>query len=418
VGFLLLQPYNNAGPFFEDVKVRAGIAWGQTHLEIDIDEANLVPAQRAPIAPNVADPIQAIRDALEHPLDYPALRRALTPDDHVAVVVDEGIPNLGRLLTPLLEHIGQAHVHPEAITLVCPPGSVGQSWLDDLPDEFQDVQIEVHQPTDRKKLAYLATTKQGRRVYLNRTAVDSDQLVLFTRRRYDVQLGCYGAETALFPTLSDEEAIEEFRTNLHSRAPGDRLWSVQQEARDIVWLSGAPFLVQIIEGAGDGIAHVLAGPLESSDEGRQLLDDRWRVAFDRAADVVIASVTGDATMDDLARAFLSASRVVKPGGSVAVLSDAAPPLGPGMEQFRRHEDPELLLNLLYQEKPIDLTTAFQWATAAQQARLYLLSGLPEDVAEELFTIPMQHAGQVQRLLTPDATCILLPDAHRAMAEIT
>lgn len=398
--------------------MRAGIAWGQSHLDIDIDEANLVPALRAPIAPNLADPLQAMRDALEQPLDYPALRRALTPDDHVAIAVDEGIPQLGKLLTPLLEHISQAHVPAEAITLICPPASVGQPWLDDLPDEFQDVQIEVHQPADRKKLAYLATTRQGRRVYLNRTAVDADQLVLVSRRRHDVRLGCAGAETALFPTLSDEEAIEEFRTNLHSRAPGENPWPVQQEARDIVWLSGAPFFVHIIEGSGDGIAHVLAGPLESSDAGRQLLNARWRIAFDRAADVVIASVTGSATSEDLARAFLSASRVVRSGGSIALLSEGTPSLGPAMAQFRRHEDPGLLLNVLYQEKPIDLTTGYQWATAAQHARLYLLSGLQEDVAEELFTIPMQHAGQVQRLLTPDATCILLADAHKSLAVVS
>src|SRR6185369_7968994 len=46
--------------------VRAGIAWGQTTLEIDIDEANLVPVQRAAIVPNLADPLLAMRDALEH----------------------------------------------------------------------------------------------------------------------------------------------------------------------------------------------------------------------------------------------------------------------------------------------------------------------------------------------------------------
>ena len=46
--------------------------------------------------------------------------------------------------------------------------------------------VEVHDPSDRKRLAYLATTKQGHRIYLNRTAVDADQLVVLTRRDYDV----------------------------------------------------------------------------------------------------------------------------------------------------------------------------------------------------------------------------------------
>jgi hypothetical protein len=68
-----------------------------------------------------------------------------------------------------------------------------------------------------------------------------------------------------------------------------------------------------------------------------------------------------------------------------------------------------------QEKPGDLAAAYQWATAANQARLYLLSGLPGDVAEELFTIPLQHAEQAQKLLSGNVTCALLPDAHRTLA---
>ncbi len=394
--------------------MHAGIAWGRTQLELELNEANLVAGQRAPIPPNLTDPAQAMREALEHPLDYPALRRALTPDDQVAIVIDEGIPQLGRLLVPLLEHIGQANVQPDAITLICPTASGSQPWLDDLPDEYQDVHVEIHQPGDRKKLAYLVTTKQGRRVYLNRTAVDAGQLVVLTRRRYDPWLACAGAEMAIFPSLGDQAALDEMRGQLDARPPGLSLWPIQQEARQITWHLGAPYFVQVIDGSDDGIAHVLAGPLESSDAGQRLLDARWRVEFDRPADVVIAGITGT-SLDDVARAFLAASRVVATNGSIVVLSEAASAPGPGLEMFRRHDDPALALSMLLQENPSDLTTAFMWATAANQARLYLLSGLTPDVAEELFAIPMQQAEQVQRLLTANAACALLPGADKALA---
>src|SRR5476651_200604 len=98
--------------------MRAGIAWGRHTLEVEVRAPNLLAGQRAGSVPDLADPVSALREALEHPLDYPALRLALIPDDHVAIVVDEGIPHLGRLLVPLLEHIRQANVQPDAITLV------------------------------------------------------------------------------------------------------------------------------------------------------------------------------------------------------------------------------------------------------------------------------------------------------------
>jgi nickel-dependent lactate racemase len=390
------------------------LAWGRETLELAIGEANLVASRRALIAADLADPVQALRDALEHPLDYPALRLALTPDDHVAIVVDESLPNLGKVLTPVLEHIGQAHVKPDAITLICPTASSNQAWLDELPEEFEDMQVEIHQPTDRKKLAYLATTKEGRRIYLNRTAIDADQVVVLGCRRYDPVLGCAGAETSLFPGLSDEATLEEYRIKPKSRGPDALPWPVQQEAREVTWMSGAPFFVQLIPGTGDALCGILAGPLESSGAGQALLDARWRCEYDRPADVVIAGVTGSATSLDLARAFFAAARVVKPRGSIVVLSDVDPQLGPSFETFRRHEEPSLALRLLMQEKPPDLALGYMWATAAEQARLYLLSGLATEVAEELFTIPLQHAEQARRLLTDTASCIVLPDANKAL----
>ena len=77
-------------------------------------------------------------------------------------------------------------------------------------------------PADRRGLSYLATTRRGRRIYLNRTAVDADQLVLLTRRSYDCRMGYAGGEGALFPALSDEAARQEAARQALLRCPGRR----------------------------------------------------------------------------------------------------------------------------------------------------------------------------------------------------
>ncbi len=400
--------------------MRVPIAWGRQTLGLEIREENLIPAQRAPIAPNLPDPLASLRDALEHPIDYPALRLSLTPEDHVAILVDEAIPNLGQLLVPVLEQILTARVQPDAITILCPSPSANQPWLENLPDEFQDVHVEIHQPGDRNKIAYLAATNNDRRIYLNRTAVDCDQLVIFTRRTYDPVLRIAGAETSLYPGVADDAAIEEFQTQLTTRPPGKALSSIQQEAREVSWLLGAPFYVQVIEGTGDGIVNVVAGPLESSDAGIARLQARWRVEFSRPADVVVATVTGDperVSMFDLAQAFFQASRVVRPGGSIVLLTEAAPTKGPAFDLMRGFDDPSQALASLIREKPADLAAGFMWTTAAEQARLYLHSSLASDDVEELFAIHVGSAAQTQRLLTDQASCILLPDANKTLAVV-
>src|SRR5262249_23209537 len=152
-------------------------------------------------------------------------------------------------------HLVQAEVSPEAVTLVCAPTGSQQAWIDRLPDDFADVKVEVHDSTDRKRLAYLATTRHGRRLYINRTAVDAGQIVVLSGRRFDPVLGYAGAEAALYPALSDEATRKAMLVRSPMEVPGATPWPVRQEACEVAWLLGAPFLVQVIEGPGDQIAH-------------------------------------------------------------------------------------------------------------------------------------------------------------------
>ena len=399
--------------------MRVELEWADRRLEVEVAAENVVTVRRAEIAPALSDPAAAVRNALEEPVDFPPLRRALTPDDQIVIVVDERVPQLPRLLVPILEHIASAGVPAEAVTLLCLPPSSGQPWLEDVPDTFAEVRVEVHQPADRRKLAYLATTKQGRRVYLNRSAVDADQLILLTRRTYDPLLGRAGAEGALFPGLSDQATQQDLATHLHGGAPGREPWAINREAAEIAWLLGAPFFVHVIEGSGDAIVHVVAGPAASSGEAERLLDARWRVGAAQAADLVVGGLASGSpiTAEDIARAFFTAARVVKRGGRIVMLTDAAPALGRGIELIGQRDDAVAGLHLLMKERPADMAAGFMWATAAQHARLYLLSGLPPDLVEGLFTTPLTRDTEVQRLFAGESTCLFLPDAHKTLATV-
>ena len=125
--------------------------------------------------------------------------RALTPDDQVAIVIDAQLPDLPALLSPLLEHLAEARIAPEAITLFCSDRGGNPGLTEQLQANFPKVKVEDHDPDNCKRLSYLATTKRGRRMYLNRTAVDADQLVVLSRRFYDPILGFGGAEAPSIP---------------------------------------------------------------------------------------------------------------------------------------------------------------------------------------------------------------------------
>ena len=398
--------------------MRIGVNYGSERCEYEIAADKLLSAP-APAAPVLADPAAAVRAALEQPFAYPALRRALTPDDHVVLVVDETLSHLGAAVTAILEHVTAAGVSPQNVTLLCAPTPESpQTWLDDLPEAFQDARLEIHHPDDRTTHAYLATTRAGKRLYMNRTLVDADQIIVLSSRRYDFLLGIGGAAGAIYPTFCDTETRDAMKERIDLAAPTATPWPTRDEAMETAWLLGAPFFVQVVEGSGDDWAYVIAGADEASTEAERLLDARWRQTVAQPADVVIASISGDParhTFADLASAAASAARVVRPDGRIVLLTQANPNLDANTAFLMEMDDPQAALKWLLKEPSLEMTAALQWADAATRARLYLLSAWPGERVEELFATSLENARQAQRLIDAGGLCLVLDDAHKTMA---
>jgi nickel-dependent lactate racemase len=378
-----------------------------------------VALQRALIAHPTRSPGELVRDALENPYEFEAMRRAMTPDDHVTIVLDTGLSHVSAMLAAVLDHLRSAGVQLDAVTILTAPES-SQTWIDELPDEYADVRTEIHDPTDRQRLAYLATTSAERRVYLNRTLVDADFTIVLSGRGYDPLTGYAGAEAAIFPALSDEEAIQSVAGEFHMKAPGQEPWPVREEATEILWLLGTPFLVQAIEGEGGTVADVVAGLPPSSAEGIRRQDERWRATVAEEPDTAVVAIgdTSDrVTFLDIAKCAACAARVVRKGGRIAILTKAAPDLGSGAQLLRSLEGPTGARRLLAKAKPEDWAACLLWIFAAKNHHIYLASGYPDDVAEELFTTPIRTASEVQRLIDGGEKVLIIPDAHKSMVTL-
>ena len=387
---------------------------------LEIADADFVAARRAtPAAPNLPNPAAAIRDALENPRNFPSLRRALTPDDRVAVVVDDRLPHLGPMVGALLAYLADAGIPPASVTLVSAPGAA-QAWVVDLPDAFQEARTEIHDPANRKAVAYLATTRKGRRVYLNRSVVEAEQTIVLAGCRYDPMFGRYDGPCALFPVLSDGATLKDTNRHLSMAAPNGGNFPLHEEANEVAWLLGVPFMIHAVEGSGDGLAHLVGGTVETVSDCHGLLDARWKVRVDRPAQIVVASLGGDPARHDfeaLARAALCASRVVEPNGRIVILSRGKPKLGEAAEILRETDNPAVASRRIQERQPADRVAVMQWLEAARDASIYLLSGLPDETVEEMFATPLQQARQVQRLLGAGGSCLFIEDAQQTLAVV-
>lgn len=388
------------------------LGYGLRQLELEVPAGCMVLPRQEDLPPPIEDPAAAIRAALEAPTRFPALRRALTPDDHVAIVVDEHLSQPGRLLVPIIEHVRSAQVPLETITLVCAPSARSQEWIDDLPEELLDVRLEVHAPGERRQLSFVATMKSGRRLYLNRTVADADQAIVLCGRGSCG--GCLAGASLLFPELSDEatrrESIDKIAAH-HGK-------SMAKETEEAIWLLGAPFFVHVIEGLGNAVAAVITGLAETGTEAQRLQQERWAVSVPQQVRTVVAGISGTPAGHDfgvLARAARTASQFVEAGGRLVLLTDAAPARGEAFDLLRQGETPEEGMSLLHKKHPPGWSNAQAWAQAAGRARLYLLSTLPAETVEDLYAVPIENPSQVARLLQGEGSCVFLRDAHKVQA---
>jgi nickel-dependent lactate racemase len=392
---------------------------GRSRWPLAVRAADLIPLPRTGSA-GLGDVRGAVVNALERPLRFESFRRAVTPDDRVALVVDESLPHLAELIAGVLEYLAGTGIPPSAVTAISPAGSQ-QHWVNDLPETMADLQTEVHQPVDRKRLSYLAATKEGRRIYLNRTLVDAEQVVVLSGRGYDPLLGYSGAAASIYPTLADSDMVRSMIPRLSPQTAPDGDWPAHAEAAEVAWLLGSPFFIQVIEGPGDDLVEVMSGLADTVSDGAARQDARWKSAVPEPADAVVVTLSGDPARHDfaaLARAAACGARAARPDGTVIVLSEADPDLGGATDVLRRCDEPPEAVKTLFRERPPDAAPAVQWAWAAGRAKLYLASEIRPTTVEEMFAIPLSGPKDVQRLLDTPGRILIVPDAHKSWVTVS
>src|SRR5271170_1140540 len=168
--------------------MQVSVEYHDEQLDFEVSEPSLVGSWRGPAGLGPREQLSALVDGLENPRDFPALRQAVVPGDRVVVAWDPTIGEAGPVLKALAQLFEAAGVVDGCLTVLT--SASGRRILERvLP---RGVVLAVHDPNDRTQLAYLATTKQGRRVYLNRLLTDADLVVPVGRLGFDSLMGYRG----------------------------------------------------------------------------------------------------------------------------------------------------------------------------------------------------------------------------------
>ncbi len=315
-------------------------------LEFELPEERWVASWNGPRGLDPSQEAAVIGEALENPRDFPPIRQMLVPGDQIVVACDPTIPRPGLVLDALGHLFEQAGIEPGSLTVLSPPGAVGIGEV--LP--VGNRRIQVHDPDDRAQLAYLASTKQGRRVYLGRSLTDADVVVPVGRLGFDPDLGYQGPWSVVFPGLSDRATLRAFRDGRSDPARGGARGtdpSGLDESLEVSWLLGTQFHIGLLPGA-DGLLEVVAGrDTTVRDRGIESLERHWTFRAPSRAELVVAGVGrpgAPTTLEDLADASATAARLVQHGGKIILLSRASGTVGPALRQLMDLEDPKTALS--------------------------------------------------------------------------
>ncbi len=390
--------------------MRIAVDYQDERLEFEIDDDRVVGHRGGSPASEVADPRELARESLASPRSYPPFARAVVPGDRVVVPLDPALPDAAPILEAVVATLRTAEV--ESIDVVC-PGPAPAGVLD-------GVTWHVHDPDDRAQIAYLASTGDGRRVYLNRLLTDADLVVPIGTLGYDATLGYRGPWSVIYPGLSDRETQARYRAQAVEEPPDrERPRSGLEESTEVSWLLGCQFQVGVLPG-DRGTGRVLAG-LESAvrAEGAEAIDATWTFRVEGRSDLVVAGIGAPGrptTIDDLAAGLATAARLVRRGGKVVALTTARGEVGPAVRRLAGAENPRAALNRLRgHEADPDYPAARQLAAALAWADIYLYSGLDPEVVDDLSLIPLDRPEEARKLAATAASCTLLSQADRTRA---
>ncbi len=374
------------------------IPYGNSSVSIQLSLDRVIQAKRAVEPVAAENPAEQYRLAVEAPTRFPALHFALTPDDHVAIIIDRWTGQdaaIAAVVTQL--HLGQ--VRDENITIVGPESE------DALPD-FHGLKKEFHHPVDPQQRCYLGTTTSGRRVYLNRIVVEADQVVVVSDTHYDVDTGTSGGPLMIFPQLADEESSAGWR----KLAPAD----LRVQAEEIAWLLGTPFFVHTVPGPGNTVGQVIGGGPDTYVDARKALQASWKLIVDRKAATVIATIGTDPariTTIEIVSAVLRAARVVEPDGSIIICFEGNPPIPKSLAAIGEFDGPDAARRALSRSAN-EHTEPIRWLKAVTTARVLVLGGWSEESVEELFATAIPQPKQIQRVIDRGGDVLILNDAQR------
>lgn len=347
-----------------------------------------------------SDVAQAVRDSLAQPLGLDSLSQLTVEGDEVVLAVADGLPCMEQIVEGMVESLIDAGTDPDNVTVLLSENY--RSQLDGLRlRSAEPVHWVCHNPDQEEEMSYLATTDEGRSIFLNRLLTNADLVIPLGCFRTGAVYDHFGVHTPVFPTFTNRETMAEFGKVKSADSRGRHHKRHISEANRIGWLLGIAFSIQVIPGRAGQIVEVIAGEVDQvRHEALRSYRQTWHHQIPGQASLVISIMDDQSEVTDwseLVQAIADMMILVEPDGAIVILTNFAAEPGPALHALINAQDPDETLQAIRDSKLEDAATTLRLAELIQNRKIYLMSGLDEQTVEDLRMTPIASENEIVRL---------------------
>jgi nickel-dependent lactate racemase len=412
--------------------------YGKTDACVRVPARNFLGSIEPKELDGAPDATAEVERALKEPIGSKRLSEIAKAEHKVAIVVDDATRHAPSdvMLLPVLGQLNASGVKDENITVIFGCGThravkteeatrlIGEDVLKRLKTVSHDCKAQ--------DLVYVGTTKtHGNKVYLNRTYSEADVKVLVGDVGFHYYAGYGGGRKSVLPAVSGEETIKHNHALLlHTNARTGILVGnpVHEDMTEAARLAKADFILNVVTNSKGEIVKAFAGDLEQAFlEAARVVDEMYRVAVDRRADIVVASPGGYPADMDLFQAYKAldnALEVVKRGGVIILVAECAE--GHGNQVFYdwmvRFGELKAVEREIKRNFVLGGHKAYYLLKALQNHQIILVSSLPDYYAVNVFKLKTARAvndalGEALKIVGSNGRVWVMPFGNVTLPEV-
>ena len=417
------------------------LAYGREQLNVELPEKNVVKVLKIQPATALEDPMDAVFDVLEDPIETEPLAAIAEGKKSACIVVCDStrpVPNPAMLL-PILQTLEDSGVDTSKITILIATGLRRTSTSEERHEIIgEDIMLRKFKVSDHncKKLhqhEYLGVTKGGTPIWVDRRYLEAEVKILTGMIEPHSISGFSGGRKAICPGIAAAETVASCYSsklleheNVRPGCIDDN--PVHAEQMEVARKAGCDFVVNVLLIQDRKIAKIVGGHLNwAFQKGVEIARKSLTDTVEKQVDIVVTGGGGapfDKTWHQTIRGIVGALDILKPGGTIIIASACADGIGNKefeeiVERFASIDDFVKAVTT-GEQSFVEQWQLEELAKALRKGKVKVVTGgIPAEVLQKFFVVPCatveEAVAEALEEYGADATIAVIPDGPSVLA---